>query len=248
LILIWFTGPISKLAQLIVPVRQKETKRAGDPLYLDESSLTAPSLGIQRICLELTRLGEQVLEIVRRGSIVVVNGRIEDTRDLLDQDKESDRLTSAILHYIGRLSQVEHSEKESRQMVDLAQIASSLEGISDVVTTNLVSVTQQRLAEGIDLGRLRDENTSRFTDAVIRNLEQAVRTISQPSPGETSQVIAARAQIEALAAAARQSVLDKLQLTDKADVLGFRLATDMIEQFTQIARFSRTIARTTKDL
>jgi phosphate:Na+ symporter len=36
LILIWFTGPISKLAQLIVPARQKETKRAGDPLYLDD--------------------------------------------------------------------------------------------------------------------------------------------------------------------------------------------------------------------
>ncbi len=133
-------------------------------------------------------------------------------------------------------------------MVDLAQIASSLEGINDVVTTNLASVTQQRLAEGIDLARLRDENTSRFIDAVIRNLEQAVRTISHPSLPETSQVIDAKAEIEALAAAARQSVLDKLQLADKADVLGFRLATDMIERFTQIARFSRTIAKTTKDL
>ena len=103
---------------------------------------------------------------------------------------------------------------------------------------------QQRLKEGIDLARLRDENTSRFAEAVIRNLEHAVETISQPGPGETSRVVATKAEIEALAAAARQSVLDKLQLANKADVLGFRLATDMIEQFTQIARFSRTIART----
>ena len=76
LILIWFTGPISRLAQLIVPARQKETKRAGDPLYLDESSLSVPSLGLQRIRLELARLGEHVLEIVRRGSNVAVNGQI----------------------------------------------------------------------------------------------------------------------------------------------------------------------------
>jgi len=244
LILIWFTGPISKLAQVIVPTRQKETKRAGDPLYLDESSLTAPSLALQRIRLELTRLGEQVLEIVRRGSNVAIKGQIGDILGLIDQDHEIERLGSAILHYIGRLSQAEHSSEESERMLDLAQTATSLEGISDIVATNLVSVTQQRLKEGIDLARLRDENTSRFADAVIRNLEHAVETMSQPGPGGTSRVVATKAEIEALAAAARQSVLDKLQLANKADVLGFRLATDMIEQFTQIARFSRTIART----
>src|SRR5258708_1678601 len=116
-------------------------------------------------------------------------------------------------------------------MLDLAQTATSLEGVSDIVVTNLVSVTQRRVKEGIDLARLRDENTSRFAEAVIRNLEHAVETISQTGPGETSQVIATKAEIEALAAAARQSVLDKLQLANKADVLGFRLATDMIEQF-----------------
>jgi phosphate:Na+ symporter len=98
------------------------------------------------------------------------------------------------------------------------------------------------------LARLRDENTSRFADAVIRNLEHAVETISQPGSGETSRVVVTNAEIEALAAAARQSVMDKLRLANKADVLGFRLATDMIEQFTQIARFSRTIARTQETL
>jgi phosphate:Na+ symporter len=84
LILIWFTEPISRLAQFIVPAtRPQETRRVGDPLYLDESSLTVPSLGLQRVYLELARLGQQVLKIVRRGSIVVVNGRIEDINDLL---------------------------------------------------------------------------------------------------------------------------------------------------------------------
>jgi phosphate:Na+ symporter len=247
LILIWFTKPISRLAQFIVPARHQDTRRAGDPLYLDESSLTAPSLGLQRVCLELARLGQQVLKIVRRGSIVVVNGRIEDISDLLDQGKESASLTSAILHYIGRLSQVEHSEKESRQMMDLVQIATSLEGIDDVVTTNLVSVSQQRLAEGIDLSRLQDENTTRFADAVIGNLEQAIETIGQPSADKASEVVAAKTEIEMLAAAARQSVLDKLRLGGQADVLNFRLATDLIEQFKQVARFSRAIAKAAED-
>jgi len=61
------------------------------------------------------------------------------------------------------------------------------------------------------------------------------------------QVVAAKGVIEELAAAVRKSVLGKLQLADKKDLLSFRLATDMIEQFRQIAHFARRIAEITKD-
>ncbi|SIT41535.1 Na/Pi-cotransporter II-related protein [Paraburkholderia ribeironis] len=247
LILIWFTGPIARLAQLIVPKRAQEAKRAGDPIYLDESSLTAPSLGLQRVRLELTRLGQLVLEVVRSGSNMVSTGTIEQINFLLDQDKETDRLAAEILHYIGLLSQVEHSEEEGQQMVRFTQIASNLESISGVVGTNLVSVSQQRLTHQLDLARLRDEATVQFVDTVIRNLEQAIGTIADPEASEAAQVIASKAQIENLAATARQVVLAKLQLADKSDVLSFRLAMDLIEQCRQIAQFARAIAKTAED-
>jgi hypothetical protein len=40
--------------------------------------------------------------------------------------------------------------------------------------------------------------------------------------------------------------LNLVQMADKKDVLSFRLATDMIEQFKQIAHFARRIAAITK--
>jgi phosphate:Na+ symporter len=244
LVLIWFTGPIARLAQIIVPKRAQEAKRPGDPVYLDESSLTAPSLGLQRVRLELTRLGQLVLEVVRSGSTIVSSGTIEEINLLLDQDKEIGRLASEILHYIGLLSQIEHSEEEGQQMVGFTRIASNLESISGIVGTNLVSASQQRLMHQIDLARLRDEAPTQFADTVIRNLEQAIGTISDPTGSEAAQVRASKAQIEDLAAAARQAVLTKLQLADKADVVTFRLAMDLIEHGRQIAQLARAIAKT----
>jgi phosphate:Na+ symporter len=243
MILIWFVGPIARLAQFIVPSAPKAKELPGDPVYLDDVSLAVPSLGIQRVRLELTRLGEQVLGLVRRGAVVAGSGSVDDIAGLLLQDKQTDRLTSAILHYIGRLSQVEHSEKEAREMVDLTQVVTGLDGISDVATTNLTSVSQQRLTEGIDLSQSRDENTARFADAVFQNLEQAVEIVSHPDAGKVERVIAAKAEIEALAAAARQSMLDKLQLDDSADVQKFRLISEMLEHGKEVARFARMIAK-----
>src|SRR5215469_12921072 len=43
IILIWLTGPIARLAQLIVPAAPPDdTKRTGDPIYLDDTFLTVP--------------------------------------------------------------------------------------------------------------------------------------------------------------------------------------------------------------
>jgi phosphate:Na+ symporter len=128
-------------------------------------------------------------------------------------------------------------------MVDLTQVVTGLDGISDVATTNLTSVSQQRLTEGIDLSQSRDENTARFADAVFQNLEQAVEIVSHPDAGKVERVIAAKAEIEALAAAARQSMLDKLQLDDSADVQKFRLISEMLEHGKEVARFARMIAK-----
>ena len=242
-ILIWFVGPLARLAQLIVPARRQKTRSAGEPLYLDESSLAIPSVGLQRVSLELKRLGELVLALVRRAPIAVLEGRLEDLQTLLGEHEEIDHLESAILVYIGRLSRGEHTEEDGQQMVGLAQTANNLESVSDIITTRLVSLGQQRIAEGIDLARLRDENTSRFINAVMRNLEQAIGTIDQPNATDMAEVIAAKSEIEDLAATTRRSLMEKLQLADKKDVQTFRLATDMVEQCKQIAYFARRIVR-----
>ena len=242
-ILIWFVGPLARLAQLIVPARRQKTRSAGEPLYLDESSLAIPSVGLQRVSLELKRLGELVLALVRRAPIAVLEGRLEDLQTLLGEHEEIDHLESAILVYIGRLSRGEHTEEDGQQMVGLAQTANNLESVSDIITTKLVSLGQQRIAEGIDLARLRDENTSRFINAVMRNLEQAIGTIDQPNATDMAEVIAAKSEIEDLAATTRRSLMEKLQLADKKDVQTFRLATDMVEQCKQIAYFARRIVR-----
>jgi phosphate:Na+ symporter len=242
MILIWFVGPIARLAQLIVP-SPKTKQLPGDTVYLDEAALAVPSLGIERVRLELARLGEQVLGLVQRGAVVATGGSVDDIAGLLEQEKQTDRLASAILHYIGRLSQVEHSESEGRQMVDLTQVVTALDGISDVVTTNLTSVSQQRLTERIDLSQPRDENMARFAEAIFRNLQEAIEAVSHPDSGKVERVVAAKAEIEGLAAAARHSVLDKLRLDDTADVQKFRLVSEMLEHGKEVARFARMIAK-----
>src|SRR5262249_60297677 len=70
LVLIWFTGPLAKLAELVIPARRAKEQAASDPRYLDEASLEAPSLGLQKARLETARLAGLVLDFARRGPVV----------------------------------------------------------------------------------------------------------------------------------------------------------------------------------
>ena len=150
-----------------------------------------------------------------------MTGGAPDLEALVSRDNQIDQLESSILIYIGKLSQLEHTDDQGREMISLARIASTLEVLSDVVTTNLAALGHQRLAGGIDLARFKDERTSEFANAVIRNLEQAIAGIGQAEPIQAEQVLAAKKPIQELAESARQSLLDKLQLSERKDVTSF---------------------------
>src|SRR5262249_41716868 len=68
LILIWFTGPMARLAERIVPSAPPSAQDAGTPVYLDDASLVVTALGLQRAQMEIGRFGSHVVDLVRRGS------------------------------------------------------------------------------------------------------------------------------------------------------------------------------------
>jgi phosphate:Na+ symporter len=246
LVLIWFTGPLTRLAERIVPARGAPPESAGDPRYLDDASLAAPSLGLEKVRLEVARLGELVLQMTRRGLAAAIEGAAQELDAVRKDATEVDRLAGAILQYIGKVSEEEHSEADSRQIIGLIETVNNLEGIADVVSMNLIPTGEQRLAEQVDLGSLRNESTTGFGRFVIESLAASVAVLGDTSSRDPVPVAAAKAQMDLLAIAARKSVLEEVKLGEVAQVLRFRLANDLIEQLRQIGRLSLRIANYTQ--
>ena len=243
LVLIWFTGPLARLAELIVPERRERIAAAGDPRYLDEASLAAPSLGLQKARLETARLGELVLQLTRRGLVAAIQGKPDDLEMVRHDGAEISRLAAAILQYIGKLSAAEPGAEDGRQIVKLIGTVNILESISDVVAVNLTATGQERLEERVDLASLRDESTSRFVSFVTDTLQDTVAGLGEANTADLEPAAGRKAEMKSRAAEARKSVFERLKLADVQDVSRFRLADDLIEQLRQIGRLSLRIAK-----
>ena len=161
--------------------------------------------------LELVSLGKQVEHLVNRSATLVVEGSTQTAGTLLDDDKAAD-FGTAILTYVGGLSDATHTGDEGRQLVDLARIATCLDAIREVATTSMLALSERRLAQGADTARLRNAATSRFVTAVIEHFALAVRAIAHPEAEVVARIFNAKPEIEVLADTTRQNMMSELQL------------------------------------
>ncbi|WP_042290101.1 Na/Pi cotransporter family protein [Paraburkholderia mimosarum] len=246
-VLIWFTGPIAKLAERLAPVRREAWQGPGVPRYLDETLVEMPALAIARVQLELASLGKQVQVVVEQSVSLAVQSSTRALSAVTNEDKAADSLSTAILTYIGKLSDAVQSDDEGRQLVDLARIATCLDAIRDVATTSMLALSQRHIAQSADVSRLIGNPAGvRFASSVIQHFTLAVQTISHPDVDVVTRIVDAKAEIEAQSDLARQHVMSTLQLRNEGDAFIFRFANDMIEQLNEIARLSRAIAKATR--
>lgn len=247
-VLIWFAGPIGWLAEKLAPVSKKDWQSPGTPRYLDQTLVDMPALAITRAQLELTELGKLAASLVQRSVRLVGESSAQALTELTDEDKEADNLSTAILTYVGQISDAVETDDEGGQLVSLSRIATCLDAIRDVATTSIFAVSQRRLAQGADLVRFRNPDTERFMTAVMECLGLAIKAIAQPDADLVARIVEAKPEIEAHAETARHYIMSVLQLRSKDDAVNFRLANDMIEHLNEVARLSRVIAKACRAL
>ncbi|WP_395064974.1 Na/Pi cotransporter family protein [Paraburkholderia silvatlantica] len=246
-VLIWFTGPIAKLAERLAPARREGWQDPGVPRYLDEALVEMPALAIARVQLELASLGKLVQTLVEHSARLLVESSTQTLSTVTNEDKAADSLSTAILTYIGKLSDAVQSDDEGRQLVDLARIATCLDAIREVATTSMLALSQRRAAQSADVTMLASNpELLQFARSVIEHFTLAVQMIAHPEADAVTGIVNAKPEIEAQSDSARQRIMSALQLRNEGAAFLFRFANDVIEQLNEVARLSRAIAKATR--
>ncbi|NNE33776.1 MAG: Na/Pi cotransporter family protein, partial [Rhodothermales bacterium] len=96
LIFIWFTTPLAKLVQRLVPERKVTEGEVVQPKYLDDILLETPALALDRVRMEMRRLGERAYDMVEEALPVALHGDREALKTLAKRDDEVDILHGAV--------------------------------------------------------------------------------------------------------------------------------------------------------
>ncbi|HTF32162.1 MAG TPA: Na/Pi cotransporter family protein [Myxococcota bacterium] len=242
LLFIPFTGWFARLAEWLVAARSKPSRVLVQPQYLDEAALAAPSLALEGVRLEIGEMGEIAAEMLEAIGPALRDRSLSSLDAIALRDDDVDVLEAALLEYLGKIRQRSLTEEDSREQQRLVAATLHLEGLADVVASDLVELARSAGDQrGEPAGELRGLLEGLY-EAVSRAVRLAVEAVRNRDATAAAEVVRMRETIreEAEHLLARQAQ----QLEDEApdDLLRVRLRVSFVDQMRRIYTLARRVA------
>ncbi|MDZ4701778.1 MAG: Na/Pi cotransporter family protein [Rhodothermales bacterium] len=241
LLFIGLTGPSARLIRWIVP--EKVASGAGvKPRYLDDMLLSTPVLALDRARMELRRMGERAHDMVERALPVVLRGDRAALEALARRDDEIDTLHEAIVTYLGSLSKKRLLQPETEALYDYMTAANNLEGIGDLVETNIVAAGRKRIDAGVRVSDSTEAVLAVLHGRVCETLARSLEALDTSDPNLARQVLEASKEINRLVDGIEQHLVGRLTADASDRMTHYRIETDITQYLKSVYYFSRRIA------
>jgi phosphate:Na+ symporter len=246
-LLIWFTRPFAWLVERLVREPPEQLPGKLRPKYLDDLLLDTPGIALDRVRLELGRLGTLSLRMLDAAPRAILEGSRSDLDALQKMDDDLDVLHGAVVKYLGELSQRDISKDESKELGDLLAAANYIENIGDMIETSLFEAGTERVAANVVVSEGTRTLMRAFFVRVEGLVKQALDALTDDDPIAAAAVIDAKAEVNQLALDAEAHLTARLVADAPNRLAAFRLESDVVENLKRVYYFAKRIARIVAD-
>ena len=244
LIFIGFTTLIARLIEWLIPDRPLDEESIISAKYLDTDVLSTPSIALDLVRREIRHMGEQVLEMVAKIMPAILHGSLDALNGIRAIDERVDILHAEIVVYLGRISQAELTEKQTRELMHLMDAANDLENIGDVVETNLVELGRRRIGKGVAISKPTQVVLSDFHQVVMDGVSAAIRAVANDDHEAAQAVTGMKREIMRIANSAASHEAQRLVANEPQRIEAYTVEMDIAEKLQRIYYFARRMART----
>lgn len=242
LVFIWFTGPLARLVERIVPSLVTAEEK-GRPRYLNDYFISQAPLALDHVRMELVRLGRMVGGMVHDSLPAILSPHIGPILRLGQEDRDVNALHGAIVLYLGRISQENLANAQAKLTYENLLIANHLETIGDVVDKNLMEVGRKRLEQQITISEATRQRLEELHRKVCAAFDDVVVAIESNDVALAHEVIATKADINAAADAIMQHLAERLVAREPNRLASFSVEADIVENLKRLNNLTRRIAR-----
>lgn len=245
LIFIGFTAQFARLAEWLVPDRPLgEEDVLVRAKYLDDELLAAPSLALDRVRLEMLHMGELVQDMMGKIMPAILSGNKETLREIQRMDDGVDILHAQILTYLGKISRLSLTEKQTADLLRLMEAVNDLENIGDIIETNLIVLGHDRIAEGVSISQPTREVLTNFHLVVTRSVTAAIQAVAQNNDLAAQTVTSMKQEISRIAESAAAHQAQRLVAEEPNRIPAYTIEVDIIEKLKRIYYFAKRMAKT----
>ena len=242
-ILLPFITPLGKFIAWILPAKQLLIEEKIKPKYLDEASLSTPSIGLELVRMELSRQSRRALIMIKEITDAVLYANKDKLRKIKKMDDEVDFLHEYIISYLSKLSKQELTSEESKLHQSYIIASNYIEYIGDVIETNLVTLGKERVEAELQFSKKSQPYLSNFFDKVIWCAEESFTSFLEGNKKRADVVIEMKKEVSNMAQITQSHLEERLNSEPNVPLAEYRILSEIVENMKRIYYLSKRIAK-----
>ncbi|MGB0416455.1 MAG: Na/Pi cotransporter family protein [Coraliomargarita sp.] len=242
-VFIWFTGLLAKLCELLVPDRPETVKPIIEPKYLDDELLDTPNLALQRVQLEIGRIGELIDEMFQAYVNAGWDADPDELKKVARKEADIDILVECILAYLASLPREVMSQKDGQQLLLLMTTSNYLRSLSGVLEADLVDIIQRAREEEVVPSERMSELMRRVYRTVWEASKQCAQAVATDDLELAKQVLERAAEVKQGINDALEHQAAMLSLEQANRLVIFRVEMEFIDNMKRIYNQAKRVAK-----
>ena len=243
-----FTNTLARVVLKIVPPLQPEPVAETEPKFLDSYYLDQPAMALERALLELERIGEKVIEMIRDSLPTLTVGTRERIQALQKRDTEIDSLTDAVALYLRKLTTMDLVDPQPGVVQTYFGAANYLENIADIVETGVVADSYKRLEHKLEIKTETEARLKEIYKELYLAAQVTMEALLQNDTQKAQQVIDSKAHYNGLIELTRSHLYIQMKSERAEELSLYKIETSTLENYRRIHNLLRRICRLiTKD-
>ncbi len=243
LLFIGFTAWFAKLVTWMIPVTREEKLHRVTSKYLDKSLLDTPSLALDRVRMEIGRMAERVLPMLRQGVHLAMDGNARELPEISRMDSEVGMLHGPILDYLHELAKGDLRSDEAELLHHYLTISSYYENIGDNLKLHLIHVGRKRLQEELIMGEKTRKLFEELVDEIFHLLEEATQAVTRMEKKPARRVLKAKSRINQLSADIERHIVHRMTAEAPMRGLTYQTETELLEALKRVYYLTKRIGK-----
>jgi phosphate:Na+ symporter len=231
--LIWFTAPVARLAERLLPDDpQKESRVLAR--HLDPAALDTPALATSNAAREVLRIGD-IIETMLAGLLTVI--RTNDAqlaRHIRRMDDDVDGLYTSIKLYLTQIGREALEERDARRWADIVSFTINMEQVGDIIERILDDLLEKKIAHRLEFSEAGMKEICDMHTRVVANLRLGMNVFLNGDLKSAQRLLATKVELRQLQQQYADTHLNRLAGQTVQSIETSSLHLDIINDFKRI--------------
>jgi phosphate:Na+ symporter len=231
--LIWFTAPVARLAERLLPEDASRPERIA-ARHLDPAALESPAIATSNAAREVLRIGDNIESMLEGLLRVIRTNDAALARRLRRMDDDVDGLYTAIKLYLTQIGREALDERDARRWADIISFTINLEHVGDILERMLDDLLEKKIAHRLEFSEAGMAEICDMHARVAANLRLGLNVFLNADLKSAQRLLATKVELRKLQQRYADTHLGRLAGQTVQSIETSSLHLDIINDFKRI--------------